>query len=444
MLYCLALLCTVINIDLAAFFCCLLLKGNHNFLFLSLMSFFTPVVLIFLDLAGISGILESHPLRTLLLLLFFSVLLHFCFSDYFIKKILILATGFALQALCTFLIAYPLASLGFFEAAVTEVALTPQFLIAQYLGALCYLFFILLFVKIIRKRSLNDTHGWSLLLLFISVQSFLLVTIHMGLDRVFPMELMLSLSFVFILCIIVDLAMFYVIEDTNKKIALEETARFYQTQLSMQLELYDHFSAYSENLLKTKQQITSILSKVQNSLLNRNYRAAEELLDPLPCQLSRLRTIHYCNNSVANALLFIWHRRIKQLNIHFEYHLQIDDDCFIEKSDLCRILSNLLDNAIEACQTFSPQQKSGEPQIRLICLPVKNGIVIRTQNSFSGTLCLGQNRLPVSKKKGAGHGRGLAGVREIAGKYGGTLLIRENAESRLISISVLCLQREKS
>lgn len=139
---------------------------------------------------------------------------------------------------------------------------------------------------------------------------------------------------------------------------------------------------------------------------------------------------------------------MEQHGISFEYQVKLGNDCFAEKSDLCRILANLLDNAIEACQTISLQQKETSEnrwnrnnlKIRLTCMPLKNMLFIQTENPFIGSLSFRENGLPFSVKKDPTHGRGLAGLKKIADKYKGTVRFETNRSGRcIVTVTLLNL-----
>ncbi len=430
MMYLLTLLCTTLNTLITGLFCCLTLKGRHNTLFLLLFSLFVPAFLLFLDFSGIAGIADGHPLRTIVALLENLFLLHLFFEDKFAKKLLIFAAGAVLQYLSVCLTAFPLAIVGFFNPLIKNVELTPPFLISQYLAMFCYLVLAFITAKFIRSRLSGGKEGWNLLILFMSVQLFLFLSFPVGLNGTIPQGFLILFVFTAVLCFAADLAIFYLMENINKKAALEESARFYKTQLSMQLALYENYSAYGDTRRQTRQSILLTLSQIQDSLRKGDRLEAEALLAPLPERLEHLRTITYCRNSVVNALLFIKHREMKQFGIHFHFHLHLDNNCFAEKSDLCRILSNLLDNAIEACRDHSGAV------IHLTCAPVKKALIIKTENPVFHSVKYRKNGLPVSTKSGRGHGKGLASVREISEKYGGAVLTESRGSIFSVTVTL--------
>ena len=98
----------------------------------------------------------------------------------------------------------------------------------------------------------------------------------------------------------------------------------------MQLSLYENFSAYGENLRQTKQDLVESLSQAQQPLKSRDYSSAEKMLEPLPQELEKLRTISYCEHRIVNALLFVKQRKMKQYGISFDCRVRLEEDCFVD------------------------------------------------------------------------------------------------------------------
>ena len=194
LIYCLTLLCTTLNSVITGLFCCFTLSGRHKIRFLLFFSLFVPVLLVALDWADIAEIAEGHPLRTIIALIENILLLHFFFEDSLVKKLLIFAAGAVLQYLSVFLVAFPLAILDFFDPILVDVALTPEFLVTQYLGMICYFFLMLVTTRFIRNRSAEGNEGWNLLILFMIVQLFLFFTFPVGMGKVIPQEFLVFLS----------------------------------------------------------------------------------------------------------------------------------------------------------------------------------------------------------------------------------------------------------
>lgn len=116
------------------------------------------------------------------------------------------------------------------------------------------------------------------------------------------------------------------------------------------------------------------------------------------------------NNSID--ALFNQKRTYAQAkNIPLILHVKLPEELLIETSDLCTVLSNLLDNAIEACATVK------EPSVQLSVQSASKYIHILCRNSVVPDL-LEKNPDLVTAKAG-NHGLGLQIVRSIVEKYDG-------------------------
>ena len=102
------------------------------------------------------------------------------------------------------------------------------------------------------------------------------------------------------------------------------------------------------------------------------------------------------------------------------------DLAFFDPVDLYVLLSNLLDNAIEATE------KLEDPEKRVISLTafVRNGsfLVIRVDNYFAGRLSLRDGLPQTSKQDKAYHGFGVKSIRHIAEKYGGAFHVEAEGD----------------
>ncbi|HEX2925027.1 MAG TPA: ATP-binding protein, partial [Ruminiclostridium sp.] len=85
------------------------------------------------------------------------------------------------------------------------------------------------------------------------------------------------------------------------------------------------------------------------------------------------------------------------------------------------VFANSFDNAIEACEKLPEEQRKVSAKVRTD----KGLFVMKVQNPYSGKIVC-KNGIPVTTKQNMGdHGFGLAGIREIAARYGGSVDITE-------------------
>lgn len=92
----------------------------------------------------------------------------------------------------------------------------------------------------------------------------------------------------------------------------------------------------------------------------------------------------------------------------------------VEPKDMCVLVGNLIDNAVEACAKLP---EGTERTVRFSATAKNNTLLLRISNPTTGT-AVEKNKLPsTTKADKRSHGIGLKNVRDIAKKYNGTLRV---------------------
>ena len=137
-------------------------------------------------------------------------------------------------------------------------------------------------------------------------------------------------------------------------------------------------------------------------------------------RIAQIPQVFYCSNPLVNSVLSLKSRRAQELGIHMEIQVGHMDTGQLQNMELCSLLGNLLDNAIDACVPLVP---SGEPVIlvnlrtqgRLLALAVENPVARQPQANTAG-------EYPTTKANPERHGLGLQSARRIARRNHGCLL----------------------
>lgn len=140
----------------------------------------------------------------------------------------------------------------------------------------------------------------------------------------------------------------------------------------------------------------------------------------------------FCNNSLANAVLNSKYQQAEALSIDTFFHIDIDSPLPLEDVDLCSLLANTLDNAIEACT------KINEPSLRKIEVKARclnDYFSYQVVNSCCETSVQKEGLYPSTKPDPEHHGLGLLRVTDIVQKYGGTIDVEPENEQ----FSVTCI-----
>lgn len=153
-------------------------------------------------------------------------------------------------------------------------------------------------------------------------------------------------------------------------------------------------------------------------LSRRKLEEAIEYLDELRAPVQEMaqtvwtgdETVDYIINSKAAAA--------KERDIRYQAQVEFPRHTNLQSADLCAILGNLLDNALEAAQQVP--EKEGR-FIRLTVRRINQMLIIKVENSFRNSPVSKDGILTTSKEKNGLHGWGLKSARTAAEKYDGTV-----------------------
>ena len=199
-----------------------------------------------------------------------------------------------------------------------------------------------------------------------------------------------------------------------------------ESRLSALREMYYQGLQREQNQVRTlRHDMRNHMAVLQGLLDNGDTGKAEEYLRELlgSAALSGGRRI--CAHETANAVLSVKLGEMERLGIPADFQVNLPEKLDISDTDLCALLGNALDNAMEACA------KVKTPDIRLRCRMDKGMLMLMVSNPLSGDEKPG---LGTTKADGKNHGFGLPGMAEIARRCGGSLDTRtEDGRFELIA-----------
>lgn len=123
--------------------------------------------------------------------------------------------------------------------------------------------------------------------------------------------------------------------------------------------------------------------------------------------------IPYTGNAAADGVLYHYTQLAKDHRISLRYSGTIHSNG-ISDIDLCALLGNALDNALEGCMTISEDRS-----IDVICQSEKMLLSVVVHNTFDGRVDSSEKGV-LSRKKKDRIGVGLLSMRHICEKYGGS------------------------
>lgn len=162
------------------------------------------------------------------------------------------------------------------------------------------------------------------------------------------------------------------------------------------------------------------IQNMKTQLAEKNYIGLDSYLSQLADDLDTVDTVIKTGNVMADAILNSKLNTAKKINVNLNVKANIPENTMLSDVELCSVLGNMLDNAVEACSALPEEERF----IRVYIGRLKGQLYISVQNS-AGKLRK-EKGFFLSTKEGE-HGYGLFRIDRVAKKYGG-FVNRQNEE----------------
>lgn len=176
---------------------------------------------------------------------------------------------------------------------------------------------------------------------------------------------------------------------------------------------------YYQNLRREQNQVRTLrhdlrnhLAALQGLLEDSQSAKALDYVNQLEASPAFAGSRQLCEHEAANAVLAAKLEEMERLGLLPDVQIALPEQLSINDVDLCALLGNAMDNAMEAAV------KARDKQISLRCRVEKGVLMLKVSNALTGEE---KDDLRSTKADRARHGFGLPGMREIAGRYGGSL-----------------------
>ena len=196
----------------------------------------------------------------------------------------------------------------------------------------------------------------------------------------------------------------------NRNAKLQQENQF----LSMQQQRYENLRTAIEEARQARHDMRHQLNQI-SALAEAG--DLENLKSYLAKTVSRIPNLDmcFCENRAADSVVGYYCAMAKRDEIPFRARLDLPETLPVNEIDMCLVLSNLLENALEASLRTAP----GRRQIELTaCVHADRILLIEVENAFDGEVNEKNGVFRSSKRRE--NGIGIQSVTHIAEKTGGT------------------------
>ncbi len=228
-----------------------------------------------------------------------------------------------------------------------------------------------------------------------------------------------------------------ILEFIRRTIKTKEMLTVLEERSSLTLEGYNRVLKSEEATNSVRHEMLHHMTALMGIVRNGETERACEYISSVTDQILHLPAVRYSQNILVNVVAGTYLDKAKSQGIQVEYSLQVPVELKIADEDLCVFLTNMLQNALQACERMDREQ---ERYIRVKMYLNEDFLFIGCVNSWSGDQDNSGDL--ADEKRGARrrHGFGLEAMSRIAEKYGSILKIDKSPREFSVK-SNLCLRQ---
>ncbi|MDE5937698.1 MAG: GHKL domain-containing protein [Lachnospiraceae bacterium] len=272
-------------------------------------------------------------------------------------------------------------------------------------------------------------------LFFVPVSSMLItyyayaLTLHSG--------KMVFFYFLSILIILVNYLIFDVYDKVSAQALMERQNQAYEQDIRLCVrQAAEREEAYRQTRIlrhDLKGRLVALHALLEAGQTLETQKEIEKMLEEN--SLRRHGTVE-TGNLALDALVNYKHTAASAEGIRMTCQLDVPTALFVEGPDLCIILENLLNNALEAVRQLAEEKAKW---ISLTVRLVKGVLLITVENPYNGEITL-DSRGKLRSSKAGDHGIGLLSVERTAEKYAGDVSVHYGEGIFRVSV-MLCPQK---
>ena len=229
-----------------------------------------------------------------------------------------------------------------------------------------------------------------------------------------------------------NIVVFYLINDVVEREEQIHENKIFQIQAKNQLEMYRSISENFDNQKRKTHEYKNQISCIESLLDKKQYSKLEEYVKKIYGSLNNESDAINTNNVIVNAILNTKYQEADAKGIVFVFRVNDLSGLKIRDEDVVTVLANLLNNAIEACDTCAEKKV-----IKLKFVKEDNMVIIAVKNTFNYDIIYENGEIQSTKMSSVEeHGVGIKNVLKIIEKYNGSYVIEDKNKEFFFSIII--------
>ena len=214
---------------------------------------------------------------------------------------------------------------------------------------------------------------------------------------------------------------------------IKKSNDMYKEHMALQKQHYEHMLLQYEELRKFRHDVKNHMLALNSMCTSEDNSQIKKYLSQLTNEVSSKKPVEYTGNRELDAVIAPFVLEAESKNIKVQFKGRVSDNVAIDMFDMCTIISNLLNNAIEACEKIQEDKRIIEFEIA----GYNSQIFISVSNSYDMESIINQKQKFITTKEDKlNHGIGLENLRKTVKKYDGDMRISQENERFIVTINI--------
>ncbi|PHV71665.1 hypothetical protein CS063_03640 [Sporanaerobium hydrogeniformans] len=282
-----------------------------------------------------------------------------------------------------------------------------------------------------KKVSLIPQNIWRLIFfIFITGIISLLVISEIIMCASKNVEENFSLVIIALSIFICNIVVFFSFEEVCDYFIKSKEYELVEYQNQMLTRAVKENEEYQKEARKMHHDFNNHLSCIDMLLQMNNIEKARKYIQNMLVSTNENKMLIRLGNEIAEAVVNQKYQLAHKQGIAFQVEGSLDEKIPIEAVDLCALLSNALDNAIEASLKIEEEK---DRSIYLQIKPYKDYLMIQVRNAVAEEVNV--KNLKTSKEDKNRHGIGMLSMKSVVEKYEGYL--KYTCENKYFNLSMM-------
>lgn len=201
---------------------------------------------------------------------------------------------------------------------------------------------------------------------------------------------------------------------TSENVTLSEKYHISETLLLSQQKQTEILQKQIEQTSRTRHDLRHHLLIIETHIINKDWDALETYVKTYRTSIPEPSNI-YCKNTTINSLIGYYKEMAEQSKTKLDVSVSLSDVLTLPSTDLCSVLANLLENAVDACSRMKSENRFIDLKISSQSDSV---LAIVIENSYEDEIKRFNDTFISSKNKNR-KGIGISSIRNIVEQYNG-------------------------